>query len=230
MEKYDACHVARCAGVVLPIFGLRPATTSVTLIKIKKLRGGAVKYPVKPWAAITAAAVAGIVVIQVGVVPAVGSAASQPQFGAMVGARTVDPPIGISSGPSPWRGKPLRHPSGGEFSSDVLRWANLVAGVMAEQKIPKQYLPGILAQIDQESDGDPDLVNTYDSNAAAGDPSKGLLQVIGTTYLSHAPTKYRDLRYHTVPYTNVWAALRYVIKRYGYDKFASWNAGSNSAY
>lgn len=138
--------------------------------------------------------------------------------------------IGVNTGPTAWRGERLRHPNGGGFASEVVRWANVVVAVMEDQRIPRKYLPGILAQIDQESDGDPNLVNDYDSNAAAGTPSKGLLQIIAPTYQSNAKPGYRNLKYQTVPYTNIWASLRYVKQRYGMDKFADWNAGQNWAY
>ena len=36
--------------------------------------------------------------------------------------------------------------------------------------------------IDHESGGDPDAVNGWDSNAAKGTPSKGLMQTIGPTF------------------------------------------------
>lgn len=138
--------------------------------------------------------------------------------------------IGVHTGPTAWRGERLRHPNGGGFASEVVRWANVVVAVMEDQKIPRKYLPGILAQIDQESDGDPNLVNDYDSNAAAGTPSKGLLQIIAPTYESNAKPGYRNLKYQTVPYTNIWASLHYVKDRYGMAKFADWNAGQNWAY
>ena len=140
------------------------------------------------------------------------------------------PAVGVETGPSAWTGPKLRSPGGGTFPKRVTRWANIVVAVMDEQKIPRKYLPGILAQIQQESDGDPNLVNTYDSNAAAGDPSKGLLQVIGDTYQTHAKPGFKNLKYQTVPYTNLWAALHYVKKSYGMGKFERWNAGSNEAY
>lgn len=149
---------------------------------------------------------------------------------AAVAVPPAPPVVDETTGPSPWTGPKLRHPDGSPFPRRILRWANIVVAVMDEHKIPRKYLPGILAQIQQESYGDPNLVNTYDSNAAMGDPSKGLLQVIGSTYQTHAKPGYKSLKYQTVPYTNIWAALRYVKRSYGMDKFASWNAGANHAY
>lgn len=133
-------------------------------------------------------------------------------------------------GPSKWQGRVLRHPEGGRIPKVVTRWANVVREVMRELKIPDRYLEGILAQIQQESFGDPKAVNDWDSNAAAGDPSKGLLQVIGSTYKMHAKKDYRSLKYQDVPYTNLYAALKYVKVNYGMGKFSSWNAGANHGY
>ena len=140
------------------------------------------------------------------------------------------PKANVRTGPSPWRGAPLRHPNGSAFYPKVLRWANLVSAVMAEQKIPQKYLPGILAQIQQQSSGNPNAINLWDSNARRGTPSMGLLQVIAPTYQAYAKPGYRSLRYQAVPYTNIWAALNYVRHTYGMGKFARWNQGQNWAY
>jgi hypothetical protein len=139
-------------------------------------------------------------------------------------------PINEDSQPSKWEGKTLRGSDGSKLPSQVTRWANIVVAVMDEHKIPRKYLPGILAQIKQESSGNPKSVNNYDSNAAAGTPSMGLLQVIAPTYQTHAKPGFKNLRYQAVPYTNIWSALRYVKKSYGTNKFRSWNQGANYAY
>jgi hypothetical protein len=151
------------------------------------------------------------------------------------------------AGPTPWTGGPLVHPRGGPFPAGVTRWAELALTIMAEHNIDPYYLPGILAQIQQESAGQPDAINTWDSNATAGYASMGLLQVICPTYRSYAKLGYAGAcvptavpgawrlqqvsrPWQTTPYTNIWAALNYVIDRYGYGKFMSWNAGSNAGY
>ncbi len=136
----------------------------------------------------------------------------------------------VKTGPSRWEGKKLRHPDGGRFDPNVERWANLVLVVMAEKNIPRKRLKGILAQIQQESSGNPKAVNRWDSNAKRGTPSKGLLQVIKPTYRSYAKDGYRKPKYMTVPYTNLFAALTYVKDNYGMKKFASWNRGHNQGY
>jgi Transglycosylase SLT domain len=136
----------------------------------------------------------------------------------------------ITWGPSTWHDRTLRHPRGGRFYPQVLRWANLVSAVMREKGIPPRYLRGILAQIQQESSGNQYAVNHWDSNASAGYPSKGLLQVIAPTYRAHAKPGFRSLRYQTIPYTNIWASLEYVLQNYGRVKFRKWNHGYNQGY
>lgn len=145
-------------------------------------------------------------------------------------AKPPVPTADISTGPSPWLGKRLRHPTGRRYYPAVLRWANLALAVMREHRIRPRFLRGILAQIQQESSGNPYAVNRWDSNARAGHPSKGLLQVIAPTYRAHAKPGYRSLRYQTNPYCNIWAALNYVIDRYGRHKFRLWNRGHNQGY
>lgn len=142
---------------------------------------------------------------------------------------------------------PLRHPNGSAFYPNVIRWANTVQAVMKELGIPARYLPGILAQIQQESSGRPNAVNRTDSNARRGYASMGLLQVIAPTYRTYAKPGFKGTlirinvgsRYGpqqfsspwmTSPFTNIWAALNYVIRTYGMGKFDYWNRGWNSAY
>lgn len=136
----------------------------------------------------------------------------------------------VKMGPSQWKGERLRHPDGGKFPRSVERWATLVSLVMAEHDVPQRYLPGVLAQIQQESTGRPKAVNRWDSNAQRGTPSKGLLQVIAPTYRHFAKDGYRNTRYQTVPYTNIYASLNYVKKTYGMGKFRSWTNGHNQGY
>lgn len=136
-----------------------------------------------------------------------------------------------NSKPSTWKGPALKHPRTKKvFAYNVSRWANIVRSVMREHGVADKYLVGILAQIQQESGGNPTVVNNWDSNAKRGTPSKGLLQVILPTYQYYAKKGYTAAKYQTVAYTNIWAALNYVKGRYGMSKFASWNSGQNQGY
>ena len=66
--------------------------------------------------------------------------------------------------------------------------------------------------IQHESGGDPHAINLTDSNAAAGHPSKGLMQCIDSTFSSNAVPGHNDI-YN--PVDNILAGVRYAIGRYG---------------
>ncbi|WP_159026025.1 hypothetical protein [Prescottella equi] len=68
-------------------------------------------------------------------------------------------------------------------------------------------------QVDIESGGDPEAVNNWDINAVNGDPSKGLLQVIGGTYNAYKSPNLLDSQ--TDPANNLFAGINYAIDRYG---------------
>ncbi|MDQ1248510.1 MAG: hypothetical protein QG597_2883 [Actinomycetota bacterium] len=153
----------------------------------------------------------------------------------------------LDFGPTTWTGGSVAHPRGVAYYSSVLRWGNLVLGVMAELNIDPYYFPGIMAQIQQESAGNPGAINAWDSNAQLGYASMGLLQMIAPTYQRYAKPGYEgtlmrvsvpgtSIRqqfaspWQTHPYTNLYSALNYVINRYGYSKFMSWNGGANQGY
>jgi SLT domain-containing protein len=63
-----------------------------------------------------------------------------------------------------------------------------------------------------ESGGDPNAVNNWDYNAAAGHPSIGLLQTIQPTFDAFALDGHRDI-YN--PVDNIIAAARYAAATYG---------------
>ncbi|MGW8365415.1 transglycosylase SLT domain-containing protein, partial [Streptomyces wedmorensis] len=72
---------------------------------------------------------------------------------------------------------------------------------------------GIHRNVMRESSGNPQAINLWDSNAAAGTPSKGLLQVIEPTFLAyHVPGTSMDL---FDPVANITAACNYAADRYG---------------
>jgi len=70
----------------------------------------------------------------------------------------------------------------------------------------------IAAIIQHESGGNPDAINGWDSNAAAGHPSKGLMQTIDSTFYAHALPGHTDI---WNPVDNIVAGVRYAIGRYG---------------
>ena len=71
---------------------------------------------------------------------------------------------------------------------------------------------GVLLIIEHESSGNPNAINNWDSNAKAGDPSRGLMQVIGTTFDEYKLPGHDNIY---GPVDNIIAGVRYAISRYG---------------
>ncbi|MEU6129146.1 transglycosylase SLT domain-containing protein [Saccharopolyspora sp. NPDC047091] len=87
--------------------------------------------------------------------------------------------------------------------------AVLEANGVSREQIDPEALRTI---IEHESGGDPSASNGWDSNAAAGTPSKGLMQTIDPTFHSYAVPGHQDI---WNPVDNIVAATRYSIDRYG---------------
>ncbi|WP_210581111.1 transglycosylase SLT domain-containing protein [Streptomyces sp. GESEQ-4] len=98
------------------------------------------------------------------------------------------------------------------YSDTLDGWIRASLQVMAQNGIPGSY-DGIYRNIIRESSGNPAAINNWDSNAAAGTPSKGLLQVIDPTFQAYhvAGTAYDPYD----PVANITAACNYAAQRYG---------------
>ncbi|MFF0634243.1 transglycosylase SLT domain-containing protein [Nocardia sp. NPDC004151] len=97
-------------------------------------------------------------------------------------------------------------------SNDLDGWIREALGIMAAHGIPGSY-EGIHRNVMRESGGDPGAINLWDSNAAAGIPSKGLLQVIDPTFEAyHVDGTSWDIY---DPVANIAAACNYAAARYG---------------
>ncbi|MFC1233166.1 MULTISPECIES: transglycosylase SLT domain-containing protein [Streptomyces] len=91
-------------------------------------------------------------------------------------------------------------------------WIRESLSVMAQHGIPGSY-DSIHRNILRESSGNPRAINLWDSNAVAGTPSKGLLQVIDPTFRAyHVPGTVFD---PFDPVANIAAACNYAADRYG---------------
>ncbi|WP_157117782.1 transglycosylase SLT domain-containing protein, partial [Nocardia vaccinii] len=66
--------------------------------------------------------------------------------------------------------------------------------------------------IHYESGGNPNSVNNTDSNAAAGHPSQGLMQLIQPTFDTWSAPGHKNI---LDPVDNIVAGVRYAINRYG---------------
>ena len=98
------------------------------------------------------------------------------------------------------------------YPNNLDGWIRESLDIMARNGIPGSY-DGIHRNIMRESSGNPQAINTWDSNAAAGTPSKGLLQVIDPTFAAyHVPGTAFD---PFDPVANITAACNYAAARYG---------------
>ncbi|GGV27955.1 hypothetical protein GCM10010277_09830 [Streptomyces longisporoflavus] len=108
--------------------------------------------------------------------------------------------------------KPAAAPAKKTYTNDLDGWIKESLDVLAQHGIPGTY-EGIHRNIMRESSGNPQVVNDWDSNAAAGTPSKGLLQVIDPTFAAyHVPGTSTD---SFDPVANITAACNYAADRYG---------------
>ncbi|MCI3279231.1 transglycosylase SLT domain-containing protein [Streptomyces cylindrosporus] len=98
------------------------------------------------------------------------------------------------------------------YSNTLDGWIRASLQVMAQHGIPGSY-DGIYRNVIRESSGNPYAINNWDSNALAGTPSKGLLQVIDPTFAAYhvSGTSYDPYD----PVANITAACNYAAQRYG---------------
>lgn len=100
-----------------------------------------------------------------------------------------------------------------DLSGGVQRWAPLVGQVLGLLHQPTTLVPAVLELIRHESGGNPNAINRTDINAQRGDPSRGLMQTIGSTFNAYAgPYQSRGIY---DPLANIYAGLNYGIHRYG---------------
>ncbi|MFC7106205.1 transglycosylase SLT domain-containing protein [Nonomuraea rubra] len=93
-------------------------------------------------------------------------------------------------------------------------WINQAIAILRANGVPadKMNPNDIWMIIKHESGGNPHAINNWDSNAAKGTPSKGLMQTIDPTFNSYKLPGHGDI-YN--PVDNIIAGVRYSIARYG---------------
>lgn len=99
------------------------------------------------------------------------------------------------------------------------QWRDLASEALKRMGYGDEHLAAMLQQIEIESGGNPSAINNWDSNAAQGIPSGGLLQVIDPTYRdvrNRYPEAFEGLpddRFH--PLTNLVAGVGAVKRDWG---------------
>jgi SLT domain-containing protein len=100
----------------------------------------------------------------------------------------------------------------GGGGSGVARWGGLMHTVLRMFGLDNLF--GVfMTQMQTESGGNPNAINLWDSNAKAGIPSQGLMQVVPPTFAAYAgPFRSRGI---LDPLANIYAAVAYAVARYG---------------
>jgi hypothetical protein len=91
-----------------------------------------------------------------------------------------------------------------------------IAQALGLMGLPQKMAPGVKKIIMRESTGKADAVNGWDSNAAAGTPSKGLMQLIDTTFKNAVLPSLADKGIFD-PVANITAGVRTMIANHGLD-------------
>ena len=109
---------------------------------------------------------------------------------------------------------PSGGPPAGPVPGNVEKWITKAIRILQENGLPvsEENIDEIWQIIEHESAGDPRAINLWDSNAAAGHPSKGLMQTIDSTFNAHKLPGHGDI---WDPVDNIIAGVRYTFDRYG---------------
>lgn len=115
-----------------------------------------------------------------------------------------------SSGGSGASGGPPSTP----VSGNVKKWLQQAKEILAKEgiKLDDTGMKSMEIIIQHESSGNPHAINLTDSNAAKGQPSKGLCQCIDSTFNENKVPGHDDI-YN--PVDNICASVKYQISRYG---------------
>jgi uncharacterized protein YukE len=105
-------------------------------------------------------------------------------------------------------------PAGGPPPGNVQDWIKQAIEELRKQgiNVSEADAQRIWQIIQHESGGNPEAINNWDSNAAKGTPSKGLMQTIDPTFNSYKLPGHNDI---WNPVDNICAGVNYAISRYG---------------
>lgn len=90
----------------------------------------------------------------------------------------------------------------------VEQWGPLVEKLLGLKNQPASYKAAVMSRISQESSGDPNSVNDWDSNAKAGWPTKGLMQMRDDTFMSYVDPGMTNI---WDPEHNLRSSMNYVL-------------------
>ena len=112
--------------------------------------------------------------------------------------------------------------------SGVEQWRPLVEKVLGIKGQSLALADTVLRRMNQESGGDPNAINDWDSNAQAGWPTKGLMQMRDDTFVSNADPGFNTNIWD--PESNLRSSMNYAMRTYGslsaaYDRAGGYDAG-----
>ncbi|HDT8481115.1 TPA: phage tail tape measure protein [Staphylococcus pseudintermedius] len=103
--------------------------------------------------------------------------------------------------------------SGAAYASRVISQAQSILG----GRYKSRYIHDQMMRVaKRESNYQPNVVNNWDINALRGDPSRGLFQIIGSTFRANAKSGYTNF---SNPLHQAISAMRYIVARYGWGGF-----------
>jgi TP901 family phage tail tape measure protein len=127
---------------------------------------------------------------------------------------------------------------GSSGGGGVQQWAPVTRMVLRSVGQPLSLLGITLRRMNQESGGNPTIVNKWDSNWQRGTPSVGLMQVIGPTFRRYAGP-YRntgpfEYGVSVNPAANIYASAKYALSAYGslaraYGRAGGYEVGTDGA-
>jgi hypothetical protein len=104
-----------------------------------------------------------------------------------------------------------------------------IAVALGKLNLPQALSGGVKRVIMAESRGNPHAINRTDSNAMAGRPSQGLMQVIPSTFRAYVLPELAG-RPITDPVANITAGVRYMIANYGIGTLKAGGRRFNGQY
>ncbi|MGV3043386.1 phage tail tape measure protein [Staphylococcus rostri] len=128
---------------------------------------------------------------------------------------------GVAKDPTNWlkknngKGKSGSYPSGSGagYASNVIKRAQAILG----GRYKGSYVHDQMMRVAwRESNYQSNAVNNWDINAQRGDPSRGLFQIIGSTFRANAKAGYTNFNN---PVHQAISAMRYIVARYGWGGF-----------
>ncbi|MCX4750895.1 hypothetical protein OG455_41175 [Kitasatospora sp. NBC_01287] len=99
--------------------------------------------------------------------------------------------------------------SPGPISGTVADW---FAAAVQATGVPTSWIPDLETIGMHESSNNPNAANNWDSNAAAGDPSRGIMQTIMSTFLAYHQAGTANNIFD--PTANIASAINYIKARY----------------